>query len=405
MDVDPMAWRLNQSIIRGEIDNRTRDRVTGRIWVLGRELPIEVTLSGNPLRDIAGCLLTFENPNPRPKENISLSPIQMGTTGDMTASRKVRILDVPLEEAIANIERREPIPEHMGNSVYLEWYSRANGRVVIESADYTVSTSPHAWRMTPEEEVIQDQKNQKTAIHWTDKLVESDPEYEDDEDWGMDEFEWEKQLKESDAMTARYSELLETHKEDPNCETIINREMGWEQPEAETQTEHGDPAAPDDITLPWNDALELIDDLPELTPNPQTEGDDWIHGKDGRVRHPLCEKAYLLSMDLWSQCNEKGLLENDSNPELHDMLFQAQALSAKLGGALNSLAYEDDPDGGFVVACLKRSLQYFDEAIRGSGTVAQQDILPEDDLTAFRYGLFQVREEMLRLMTHYRRIQ
>ena len=96
--------------------------------------------------------------------------------------------------------------------------------------------------MTPEEEIIQDQKNQKAAIHWTDKLVESDLEYEDDEDWRMDEFEWEKQLKESDAMTARYSELLETYKEDPNCETIINREMGWEQPEAETQTEHGDPA-------------------------------------------------------------------------------------------------------------------------------------------------------------------
>jgi len=26
-----MAWRIDESVIRGEIDNRTRDRVTGRI--------------------------------------------------------------------------------------------------------------------------------------------------------------------------------------------------------------------------------------------------------------------------------------------------------------------------------------------------------------------------------------
>eukprot|EP01031_Cornospumella_fuschlensis_P019204 gene19204-23528_t len=34
-----MAWRIDQSVIRGEIDNRTRDRVTGRIWFEGRADP------------------------------------------------------------------------------------------------------------------------------------------------------------------------------------------------------------------------------------------------------------------------------------------------------------------------------------------------------------------------------
>lgn len=400
-----MAWRLNQSVIRGEIDNRVRDRISGRLWVVGREFPIELTLSGNALRDIAGCLLTFENPNPRPREDTTMSPIQMGTSGDMTASRKVRILDIPLDEAIAKIERREPIPEHIGNSVYLEWYSRANGRVVIESADYTVSISPHTWRMTPEEEADQQQRNQKAAIHWTDQLVESDLEYEDDDDWKMDEFEWEKQLKESDSLTARYSELLETYEEDPNCETIINREMGWEQPEAEPPAHDSENSDNDGLKQPWDEAFECLDDLPELVPILHTEGTDWIRGKDGHIRHPLCEKAYRLAMDLRSHCNEQGLLENESNPDLRDMLFQAQALSAKLAGALNSLAYEEEPDGGFVVACLKRSLQYFDQAIRGTGIVAEQDLLPEEDLTAFRYGLFQIREEILRLMTHYRQFQ
>ena len=289
--------------------------------------------------------------------------------------------------------------------VYLEWYSRANGRVVIESADYTVSISPHTWRMTPEEEADQQQRNQKAAIHWTDQLVESDLEYEDDDDWKMDEFEWEKQLKESDSLTARYSDLLETYEEDPNCETIINREMGWEQPEAEPPAHDSENSDNDGLKQPWDEAFECLDDLPELVPTPHTEGTDWIRGKDGDIRHPLCEKAYRLAMDLRSHCNEQGLLENESNPDLRDMLFQAQALSAKLAGALNSLAYEEEPDGGFVVACLKRSLQYFDQAIRGTGIVAEQDLLPEEDLTAFRYGLFQIREDILRLMTHYRQFQ
>jgi hypothetical protein len=39
----------------------------------------------------------------------------------------------------------------MANSLYLEWFSEANGRVVIESADYHLTISTPEWRMTPEE--------------------------------------------------------------------------------------------------------------------------------------------------------------------------------------------------------------------------------------------------------------
>ena len=33
-----MAWRIHEQILRGEIDNRTRGRVTGRVWLAGIEL-------------------------------------------------------------------------------------------------------------------------------------------------------------------------------------------------------------------------------------------------------------------------------------------------------------------------------------------------------------------------------
>ena len=42
-----MAWRIDENLLRGEIDNRTRGRVTGRLWFAGRPHPVELDLEGN----------------------------------------------------------------------------------------------------------------------------------------------------------------------------------------------------------------------------------------------------------------------------------------------------------------------------------------------------------------------
>ena len=100
-----MAWRIDESVVRGEIDNRMKGVVRGRLWLEGVEEPVTLQLSGNAHRDLA-------------------------------ASRKVRVFDVPLEQALEMIDRGEKPPEHLANCLYLEWFSEANGRVVIESTDY-----------------------------------------------------------------------------------------------------------------------------------------------------------------------------------------------------------------------------------------------------------------------------
>ena len=69
----------------------------------------------------------------------------------MTASRKARVFDVRVEQAYAMLKRKEKPPEHLANSIYLEWFSETNGRVVIESADYQVTISPPEWQLTREE--------------------------------------------------------------------------------------------------------------------------------------------------------------------------------------------------------------------------------------------------------------
>jgi len=154
-----MAFRIHDSVVRGEIDNRVKGIVRGKIWIEGRAEPLALELKGNAWPDLAGCLLEFTNVHPRvPHQHLDLlDPVQRGGIGDLTASRKVRVFDVPLEEALEMIRRKEKPPEHMANSLYLEWFSEANGRVVIESADYELKISAPEWRMTPEE-------NQERAI-------------------------------------------------------------------------------------------------------------------------------------------------------------------------------------------------------------------------------------------------
>jgi hypothetical protein len=149
-----MAFRIHDSVVRGEIDNRTKGIVGGKVWVEGRAEPVLLELQGNAWPDLAGCLLTFTNPHRRiPHQGLgSLHPAQRGTIGDLTASRKVRVFDILLEEPLGMIRRKQNPPEHLANCLYLEWFSERNGRVVIESADYELTISAPEWRLTPEED-------------------------------------------------------------------------------------------------------------------------------------------------------------------------------------------------------------------------------------------------------------
>src|SRR5262249_10336692 len=131
-------------------------------------------------------------------------PLQRGSIGDLTASRKVRVFDVPLEDALGMIRRKEKPPEHMANCLYLEWFSEANGRVVVESADYELTISAPEWRMTPEEN---EARARQAAAGMDDFMQKLDAAIEEhhrgqkdpEEEW--DEHDYEKFLKESDART------------------------------------------------------------------------------------------------------------------------------------------------------------------------------------------------------------
>ena len=397
-----MAFRIHDSVVRGEIDNRVKGIVRGKIWVEGRTAPVVLELKGNAWPDLAGCLLTFTNPLPRvAHEHLdSLNPIQQGMIGDLTASRKVRVMEIPMPEAYLMKKRGEHVPEHMANCLYLEWFSTQNGRVVIESADYELKISAPEWRLTPAEEQ-QRAKDAANGMNWfmqtlTDaiekqKRGQKDPEAE----W--DEHDYEKLMKESDARTDKYMELQEKYGDSPDAEEKIAKEMGWLKDL--TPEEAGEE---NKRIEEMNRACEEAMNEPPPEPEPHREGIDWIRTEDGDIAHPLQHRCFESAMKYWNEAEKLGL-EKTEDKDLWRFIFEFQTTGAKLAGALNGIAEgREFGDAAFTVACLKRALNHLHKSQAGLEAVAPKKLLPEKMIVEARKELFEIREGILRLMDEYR---
>jgi hypothetical protein len=404
-----MAWRIHDSVIRGEIDNREKGVVRGHLWLDGLDGPAELMLRGNACKDLAGCLLTFENPLKTVKLPVDagISPKQTGSIGDLTASRKVRVYDVPLDEAMEMTQQGQRPPEHLANCLYLEWFSDSNGRVVVESADYRLTISEPLWRLTPEEETSRLDEAAQGFTGFIGKLNNAleaaKTEFHEDKEWN--EFDYEKFMKESDARTDKYMELVDKYQDHPDADAIIAQEMGWESTATTGEASRYDGEGEDDEG-PLLDADEInrvTEEALDLEPDPATKGVDWIQTPDGDIRHPLRHRCTETSVRLWKKCTDLGL-DQHGDADLHRFTFEFQCTGAKLAGALDGLAYHaglDDP--AFIVARLKRALDHLHRSLAGLEAVAAKSLIPAELAADDRAELFGIREEILRLMAHFRR--
>ena len=302
-----MAWRIHDSILKGEVDNRQRGRISGSLWLVGRDEPVLLSLVGNCLRDLAGCLVSFKNPRAAAtaEERTDVAKLQSGTAGDITASRKVRVFDVPLEEALRLTREGKTPPEHMANSLYIEWFSQANGRVVVESSDYTVDVSAPVWTLSPKEEQEQIAASHQAIRDWLDRIDQArEPDFDEPREFNpesekpLDEFGYEKFMRESDARTDKYMKLLEKYEGHPDCEKIVAREMGWEWLEEALEADERGALPP----------REEPQEIPPLEPNPATEGIDWVRDEEGRIHHPVARRAFESAVAIWHFCDDRGLL-------------------------------------------------------------------------------------------------
>jgi hypothetical protein len=398
-----MAFRIHDSVVRGEIDNRVKGIVRGKIWVEGRSEPVVLELTGNAHPDLAGCLLTFTNPKERlPHQHLDgLANLQRGSVGDMTASRKNRVFDIPLEEALEMIRRKEKPPEHMANTLYLEWFSERNGRVVIESSDYELQISAPEWRMTREDEdeqALQAERGMQDFLGKLSQAIEEHQKGRKDPEEPWDEFDYEKFFKESDARTDKYGELLDKFGHSEEAHEKIDREMGWSQDDMTEEEVAEEQRRIEELNAICEQALNE----PEPEPDPTREGIDWIRTEDGDLHHPLQHRCFESSLGLRERLQNIGL-KDCKDSDLEEFIFEFQTTGAKLAGALGCIARGDyRPEGAFTVAYLKRALDHLHKAQASLETVAPKKLLPTEFLAEARQELFEIREGILRLMDEFR---
>jgi hypothetical protein len=397
-----MAWRIEQAVIRGEIDNTVEGRTTGRIWLAGCNAPLQLALDGDCWRDLAGTRLLFENPTPKAgPETAGLAVDQSGVIGDMTASLKAKVPLVSDEEFETLCREQREIPFEWRNTLYLEWFSEFNGRVVIETSTFRLSISAHEWELDEDAEAAQKLANLNAMRDFMALVIQrSDAAEPGVEPSGeLDEFAWEERLKESDRLTDAYQEVLEKYMDDEDSESKEAFVMGWdglldalaERDEADQDGDFDDEDDEDDSLLghPFDDETDADDDaFGEF-------GDDGGFPFDETDSHPLQASAQALAG------HAMDLLENDDGPGSPSYLLITNLLqvSGKLASALNGHGSGYHPETGFVLAVLKRCLNWLNEALGACQELyeATTDPTKRAGFKQLQVAAFQIRDGIVEL--------
>lgn len=405
-----MAWRIAKYITDGELDNRQKGLVVGSLRISGQTEPLKLELRGNFLRDLAGRTIRFRNPAPVTGDALGLDALQVGFTGDMTASRKDTVVKIEAPEKPQAAGRAgDLLPTHTVNKLFLEWFSETNGRIVIEATDFPIELGPPAWSMTAEEETQQLAANRESFRQWLEHLSELESTEEEasmrQPNRPMSEFEWEKVFKDSDIKNEKLSEVLEKYHGHPDSEMLIAREMGWMWVEEELEAqergvfgENGD----EDVGFDEDEEDEefVYDDTRE--PDPLREGLDWVRDEDGSVEHPLALKALRFSSGLWKHFEETGQLSDAGDSRIFEWVGLIESAGVRLSNTLGDVAYGDEVDNGYIIAGLKRSVHILHQALGMLQTIEPLNLLPADVAKDAQKTLFGLREDILAMMKQYR---
>ena len=374
-----MAWRIDEAVVRGELDNRVRDRVTGRIWLAGSAEPVVLDLQGNCWRDLAGRRLEFNNPEPKPGDLAKLAAIQRGTVGDITASRKVKVPEIPLDQIGEYYAAKKPFPWHWGNALYLEWFSERNGRVVIETASFELKVvGEPAWEMSEAEEEAQRKANGAAMTGFMERLsgaAENASAHEDTE-WNekpQTEEEAEQQQARGDLLADRIQARLTREGKDADYEKILDEEI------ERMQRERGEPEpTPEQLArnAEWIEEANRAAEEALQNPDPELEA-------ELEIEHPLAVRASELASQVHSTAEDEGWIPEGASPE-HPAAELARATmiaAVKLAGALNGHTWP--PEVEFcanTIVRLKRARGYFDDALQATESCHEEKLIKPEHL-------------------------
>ncbi len=191
----------------------------------------------------------------------------------------------------------------------------------------------------------------------------------------MDEFGWEEFLKKNDEMVDKYAALMEKYMNDPNCDEIIAREMGWNHLLED-----------DGIERPWldemNEAMEHGDEIEEGDAWKVTAGieDESEYDIPNFRKDPLYQLGFSFAVDFIKWFNElPEKIQNDA--DLLEAVRNATIPGAKIAGAV-SIDDEDKDQLGMRLATYKRGLVAANKTllalsgVKAKNLINQQIIFP-----------------------------
>ena len=248
-----MALKLHSLVSHGHIDNRKPDLVTGRLWLYGRETPLDLEFEGNCLRDMAGSVTTFRNRRTLktpPAWTHDLQTEQRGLLGDMTAS-----LRVP--------SYQQPESGNLENLFSLEWFTEDLGRVLLESAHYDVEISDHVFQLDADQEQAQLMVNQNNMRDYVDRVLKQTEARTQDASLPPAPFlNITRHARHIDVVADLYREVCEKYGYNQEGEVCRAFAMGWDHvlgAMAHTE-ETGEP-----FFFAEPDTEEMVEEMDELT--------------------------------------------------------------------------------------------------------------------------------------------
>lgn len=373
-----MAWRIPaETVLRGTIDNTRKGIIFVELHLCGAASPILLTLHGHPGRDMAGCRVEFvrrvDSALPLEDFDLDLPFTQSGTCGDISASVKRRIPDVSTEEAHQLEEEGLPVPFHYENILYLEWFTREDGRFVLEGPGLDIAISEPQWEMSDEDERQSIETINAAIQGFIDNIAGERMEPKKRE---MNEFEWEEFLKECDRRTDAIGELLEKFGYDEEGWEKAGEFMGWNH---------------------FRDATEKKAPVEKGADEPAWEAvfdEEEQEDEDRFAAYLRQENAIGQRVSaLLARRRTEGDTEPGEAQEAFD--FALTKLRVKLAGALNTIAEDDlHPEVGMTIALLKRTLSIVSEAM----ALFDPAQVPEDQRTE----VFDIRQDILDHITQLR---
>ncbi len=382
-----MVRRIENLLLRGEIDARHPGRITGRLWLIDQPQPILLDLCGQAAPDLAGHLLHFENPapqNPVPPSSPPLNPVQSGRLDVFTASLKIR----------RSNETAGQLPTAHGwtNALQLAWHGDTDGPLLVESSTFLLrldAADPAAATPATDAASLDAEDAADAPTSTAEALADA---------------ERARQELLLDRVQARI-ERAEAAGEDPDFERILDEERN------RLRRERG--ANDDDLTETDDETAARAAWIEELN----AAAEDALAELDAEeapadpAEHPLVHRVHELGhrvhVDL---CTHGWAAESDSDE--HPLLMLDQGLmfaAAKLAGALNPRAEPPEwpPEAlfaGDVLVRLKKARAHLRDALAGLDAAEEHHLAAPAWLNQLRTEIATLRSEVDHLIAEVRAV-